>query len=251
MNKISYQLYSSRNFPPLNDTLSMLRSIGYDQVEGYGGIYENLTDLVDGLSNNNLTMPSGHFSLDMLETETDKALEIASETGMKAIYCPHITEDQRPSDAAGWKAFGERLQKAGEPFIKAGLIFGWHNHNFEFARQSDGSIPLEEIFSGGPELTWEADIAWIIRGGGDPIDWISRHGNRISAVHIKDIAEEGTCLDEDGWADVGHGNMDWQGIWTALQNTSVIYFVMEHDNPNDHKRFAQRSYSTVRSLGSK
>ena len=36
---ISYQLYSSRNFPPLADTLRMLRTAGYEAVEGFGGIY--------------------------------------------------------------------------------------------------------------------------------------------------------------------------------------------------------------------
>ena len=35
-------------------------------------------------------------------------------------------------DAAGWKAFGERLQKAGAPYKAAGYGFGWHNHDFEF-----------------------------------------------------------------------------------------------------------------------
>ena len=39
MTDFSYQLYSSRNYPPLADTLSMLSGLGYTQVEGYGGVY--------------------------------------------------------------------------------------------------------------------------------------------------------------------------------------------------------------------
>ena len=42
MTDLSYQLYSSRNFPPLADTLSMLSDLGYSQVEGYGGLYDDL-----------------------------------------------------------------------------------------------------------------------------------------------------------------------------------------------------------------
>ena len=42
---------------------------------------------------------------------------------------------------------------------------------------------------------------------------ICRH---ITSVHVKDIAR-GRELDEDGWADVGHGTVDWKGLIAALQ----------------------------------
>ncbi|MEP0940589.1 MAG: sugar phosphate isomerase/epimerase [Rhizobiaceae bacterium] len=248
MTDLSYQLYSSRNFPPLGDTLSMLADLGYTQVEGYGGLYEDLETLAAALKSAGLTMPSGHFGLDMLEDDPDQALKVAKAVGMTSIYCPHIGPDLRASDAAGWRAFGARLDKAGAPYRAAGLKFGWHNHDFEFVTQTDGCIPMEEILAGGPGLSWEADIAWIVRGGGDPFDWIKRHGARIDAVHVKDIAKEGECVDEDGWDDVGHGTMDWKGLLDALKDTPASLFVMEHDNPNDHQRFASRSIAAVRSL---
>ncbi len=108
---------------------------------------------------------------------------------------------------------------------------------------------MEVIFLGGPELTWEADVAWIIRGGADPLEWIERHGSRISAVHVKDIAPEGECADEDGWADLGHGTVDWQGICRALKSTPVRLFIMEHDKPSDDHRFARRSIEAFRGFG--
>ena len=45
-------------------------------------------------------------------------------------------------------------------------------------------------------------MAWIVRGGADPFEWIKRYADRIASVHIKDIAPAGECEDEDGWADV-------------------------------------------------
>ena len=140
------------------------------------------------------------------------------------------------------------MEKMGAVYRDAGLKFGWHNHDFEFVAQADGSIPMDGILQGGPLLSWEADIAWIVRGGGDPMDWISRHGSRIDAVHVKDIAKVGHCVDEDGWEDVGHGTMDWKGLLDALQQTPAKIFVMEHDNPNDHQRFARRSIAAVKAL---
>ena len=41
----SYQLYSSRNFPPLSDTLKMLAEVGYAGAEGFGGLYADAAGL--------------------------------------------------------------------------------------------------------------------------------------------------------------------------------------------------------------
>lgn len=248
MTDLSYQLYSSREFPPLDETLKMLAGLGYKQVEGFGGVYGDITALQNALEASGLSMPTGHFGIDQLESEPEAVIKLATSLGMKAIYCPYLDAQHRPSDAAGWHAFGERLQKAGEPIKAAGFTYGWHNHDFEFVATSDGATPMEEIFKGGPDLSWEADIAWIVRGGGDPMDWIERHGHRISTVHIKDIAPEGECVDEDGWADVGQGTIDWKAIWQALKETPAQYFIMEHDKPNDHERFARRSIEFVNEL---
>ena len=245
MTQISYQLYSSREFPPLADTLKMLKDAGYGAVEGYGGLYGDPAGLKAELDRVGLAMPSGHFSLEMLEREPDRAISIARTLGMRAVYCPHLAADDRPAGAAGWRAFGKRLEEAGAPFRAAGLDFGWHNHDFEFRATSDGAIPMEEILHGGPGLSWEADIAWIVRGGADPLEWVGRFGSRITAAHVKDIAPEGECVDEDGWADVGHGVMDWRGIWEALRATPAALMVMEHDKPNDDRRFATRSIASV------
>ncbi len=251
MTDFSYQLYSARNFPPLADVLKMVAAAGYKQVEGYGALYADaakVAELKAHLGDSGLKMPTGHFGLDQLENEPDRVLEIARDVGIETIYCPYLPPDQRPDTGAGWLDFGKRLQKAGAPYRDAGLGFGWHNHDFEFKPLADGSLPQVAIFEGGPDLEWEADIAWVIRGGGDPLHWIKTFGNRLTAVHVKDIAPAGENADEDGWADVGHGTVDWKAIMAALRTTQVKYFVMEHDNPKDAKRFAERSLAAAQQL---
>jgi sugar phosphate isomerase/epimerase len=248
----SYQLYCSRNFPPLTKTLAMVSAAGYRNVEGYGALYADkakVEELIANLSDAGLKMPTGHFGLDQLEKEPGRVLEIAEAVGIETIYCPHLAADQRPDTGKGWFAFGQRLQEAGAPFRDAGLGFGWHNHDFEFKRTQDGVLPHEAIFEGGPDLEWEADIAWVIRGGADPIEWIRTMGKRITAVHVKDIAPAGENADEDGWADVGHGTVDWKKLMDTLkERTRAKYYVMEHDNPKDDKRFAERSLAAAQKL---
>jgi sugar phosphate isomerase/epimerase len=247
----SYQLYSSRNFPPLSDTLAMLARNGYAAVEGYGALYADaglVTELGAALKATGLVMPTGHFSLAMIEETPDRVIDIARALGISRVYCPHITADQRPTDGAGWHAFGARLQAAGAPIRAAGFGFGWHNHDFEFVPTPDGVIPQAAMFEGGPDLEWEMDVAWVVRGGGDPLAWIEKHASRITAAHVKDIAPKGENLAEDGWADVGHGTIDWPSIMAALRAVGCTHFVMEHDNPADHARFAARSIAAARTF---
>ncbi|MFN3576284.1 MAG: sugar phosphate isomerase/epimerase family protein [Tabrizicola sp.] len=247
----SYQLYSSRNFPPMARTFEMLSKAGYTAVEGYGALYADdaaVAATAEGLKATGLTMPTGHFGLTQLENDVEKVLAIARALKMERLYCPYVMPDDRPKDAAGWTAFGARLQKAGAPYKAAGYGFGWHNHDFEFGALPDGSYPQDRIFEGGPDLEWEIDVAWVIRGGADPLAWIGKYKDRITAAHVKDIAPAGENRDEDGWADVGHGTVDWKTIMAALRRIGVRHFVMEHDNPKDDARFATRSIASAKAF---
>lgn len=248
MTDFSYQLYSSRNFPPLKDTLKMLGQLGYKQVEGYGALYENL-DAIDelkaDLAENGLAMKTGHIGFDMIRDEPARVLEITKALDMDCVFVPHLAAEDRPTDAAGWAAFGKALGEAGKPFWDAGLTYGWHNHDFEFAAIDSAEKPLDLIMQGSDDFALELDIAWVQVGGEDPLEWIAKYADRIAAAHIKDIAPAGENTDEDGWADPGHGIMDWTAIWGALGQTKAKYFVMEHDNPKDAERFARRAIETA------
>ncbi len=245
----SFQLYSARNFQPWPEVLRTVAEAGYGQVEGFGGVYEDPAALRAELDANGLTMPTGHFSLDKLETDLDGACGIAATLGMKMMICPHVAADLRPADAPGWRDFGGRLAKVGEAVKAEGYEFAWHNHDFEFVPLADGSTPMDHILAAAPGIGWEMDVAWIIRGGGDPLAWIDRQGRRVVAVHVKDIARPGEGLDEDGWSDVGYGTVDWKTLISALgTKTAARYYVMEQDNPNDVARFARASIATVKAF---
>lgn len=242
----SFQLYSARNFQPWDQVLETLASIGFRNVEGFGGLYGDARALRARLDRHGLAMPTAHFSLDMLENDFAAAIEMARLLGVSLMVCPHITADLRPADAAGWRAFGERLGKVGERARWAGFDFAWHNHDFEFVALDDGSVPMTHILEAAPSIGWEIDVAWVIRGGADPAAWIAEHAGRIVAVHVKDIAPAGENADEDGWADVGHGSVGWDELVRLLKTRCPArYYIVEHDNPSDFARFARRSLATV------
>lgn len=247
---VSFQLYSARNFTPWEGVLDQLAALGYTQVEGFGGVYEDTPAFRAALDARGLAMPSGHFfPLASFEERFDKTIAAARALGMTQLYCPAPDDAYREgADATAWRDLAARLEVVAKRVQEAGLRFGWHNHHWEFMALPTGEIPMALLLEGAPSMEWEADIAWIVRGGGDPLAWIADHADRITAAHVKDIAPEGQCTDEDGWVDVGEGVMDWPAITGALRNAGVSLFVMEHDNPNDLERFARRSITNFRTF---
>ncbi|MEP1934387.1 MAG: sugar phosphate isomerase/epimerase [Roseibium sp.] len=245
---VSFQLYSARDFTPWEDVLGRISELGYTQVEGFGGVYEDPEAFKGLLDKNGLTMPSGHFfPIGNFEEGFDKSISAAKTLGMGRLYCP-APEDlwRNGTDAANWIELAKRLEVVAKRIQDKGLRFGWHNHHWEFMPLPGGEIAMDLLLEHAPSIEWEADIAWIVRGGGDPLKWIERYGDRITAAHVKDIAPEGECADEDGWADVGHGTLDWTGIMAALRKVDVDLFIMEHDKPSDFDRFASRSIEAFR-----
>ncbi|MBS8225127.1 sugar phosphate isomerase/epimerase family protein [Vannielia litorea] len=247
---ISYQLYSSRDAGAWEDTLKLLSGLGYTQVEGFGGVYADPHAFKALLDENGLAMPSGHFfPLGSFEEDFEKSMTAAKVLEMERVFCPAPTDEYRNgADLGAWKQLANRLNEAGKRVQGAGLRFGWHNHHWEFMPLEDGTVPMQVILDLAPQIEWEMDVAWVVRGGADPLKWIADHKDRITTAHVKDIAPDGDCADEDGWADVGHGTMDWPALMAALKGAGVDLFVMEHDKPNDAKRFATRSIEAVKGL---
>lgn len=243
MTQIAYQLYCSRNFPPLADVCKMLADTGFKTVEGYRGLFDDLDGVKAALDESGLDMTSCHIGLDMIEDEPDAVLELARAVNMQKVFIPFLPLEERPTDSDGWRTLAARVAEAGKVIKDAGLGFGWHNHEFEFVATPQGDIPEDLLVAAGVDL--ELDLGWVVRAGHDPVETIQKYGDKVIAAHIKDIAMAGTCTDEDGWADVGHGTLDWAAIHAALQAVGCDHYVVEHDNPNDHERFARRSLAAV------
>jgi sugar phosphate isomerase/epimerase len=241
---LGIQIYSGRKFPPVEAQLATVARYGFSNVETFAPFYDDVEATKRLLDAHHLTAKSGHFSIAMLEAEIDRVVEIARQLGVEIVVAPYLTPAERPATVDGWKALGARLVRIGDRLSTGGLRFAWHNHDFEFRPLEDGSLPIEYVL--GDHLLWEADLAWVMRGGGDPRSWIERYRGRIPLVHVKDIAPVGQKADEDGWADVGTGIVPWSELWPQCVAAGAEMMVAEHDNPSDFDRFARMSASAMR-----
>ncbi len=243
---ISYQLYSSRNFPDLARQTKMLADLGIRHVEPFGGLVADLPALQDAMAANGLTAPTAHIGAPSWREDCDDIIAKLKSLGVKTAIVPAVPPAERTQDIEGWKALGREIAGYQKRCADQGMEFAWHNHHFEFAQLPDGSYPIEWILGEDPAVKWQCDIAWVIRGGQNPADWISKYSARIVSFHVKDLAPEGQCTDEDGWADVGHGVIAWQALLPLMRATPSPVWTLEHDNPNDDARFARRSFATVK-----
>jgi sugar phosphate isomerase/epimerase len=248
---ISYQLYSSRNFPDLARQTKMLADLGIRHVEPYGGLFADIGMLQAALSDNGLSAPTAHVGAPSWRSDFDGTVAKLKAIGIKRAFMPAVPPDERVQDREGWQKLGQELSGYAERLKDHGIAFGWHNHSFEMVKLPDGSMPLEWILGDDEDVLWQVDIAWAVRGKQDPAALIRRYRDRVASFHVKDLAAEGQLVDEDGWADVGHGIMNWAALLPVMQETSADVWVLEHDNPSDDARFASNSIAAVKSWGAR
>ncbi len=245
--RISFQLYSARNFPPIEKVLESLAAIGFDAVEPFGGNYMDdpaaFRSKADALG---LAIPSAHVPLQLLNDDRAKAIDIAKTLGLEYVMVPYLMPEDRPADTAGWKALGARLGEHAAAIEAAGMKFGWHNHDFEYVTLPDGTRPIDHLLAPA-NVNYEMDVAWVARAGKNIANEIAREGSKIVAFHIKDTAPKGVTKD-DGWTDVGGGVIDWRGLWPAIADRDVSLLVLENDNPSDWHAFASNSYKFLAGL---
>jgi len=244
---ISYQLYSARRFPPVQPVLEALADIGYDAVEPYGAVYdEDPTAFRAALDRLGLRCPTAHMSFQGLNQAREKYFQIARTLGVATIVVPFLLPEERPTEVEGWTNIARQLAEHAAATSKAGFRLAWHNHDFEYRTFPDGSRPID-ILLAAPQLFWEADVGWIKRAGDSPSAELKRHADRLIAVHAKDLARAG-ATSEDGWADVGAGVIDWREIWPLIEQSQARVWVVEHDNPTDWRRSAEKSLAFLSGL---
>ena len=247
MTPFGFQLYTARDVPSLAAFLPRLSALGFTHVEGFGGAYGQPQAMRTAMDAAKLTMPTGHFSLAELRDDFDSCADTARLLGVHTIVAPYLDANERPVDAAGYTELARRLTVLNTRCADAGFGFAWHNHDFELAPLSDGSVGLDVLLNAAPDILWEADLAWVARGGADPLAWVDAFGSRITAVHVKDVAPPGENIEQDGWTDLGAGTVDWPALIAQVRDKAgEVHWIAEHDKPEDPRSFAERAIATFR-----
>jgi sugar phosphate isomerase/epimerase len=247
---LSIQLYTMRSMGDLDRILDAAADAGYRHVETVGSHLDDAATTKAKLEARGLDVSSGHVGLAALRDRPDAVVEACRTLGCDQLFMPAVPPDQREMAAAGWRSLGQELGALAERLRAQGIELGYHNHHWEMTPKEGDKTALELIFEAAGEspLTWQADVAWLVRGGVDPKLWLERYRSRLTSAHVKDIAPAGENEDEDGWADVGAGVLDWHDLWRACRRAGARWMVVEHDKPKDPARTARASFAFLRGV---
>jgi sugar phosphate isomerase/epimerase len=248
---ISIQLYTLRALGDVDLILDTVAAAGYRNVEGIGAHLDDAAIVAPKVAARGMRMTSCHVGLAALRERPAAVIAACRAFGFTDLFMPAVPPDKRAMDAAGWRALGRELAGMAERFAGAGIALGYHNHDWELEKREGTRTALELIFeeAAGSPLKWQVDVAWLVRGGAEPKAWMRRYKALVTAAHVKDIAPAGTNQDQDGWADIGHGVLDWKDLWAACKAAGAHWMVVEHDKPADPGRSARNSLAFLRTIG--
>src|SRR5262249_25959652 len=115
-----------------------------------------------------------------------------------------------------------------EKLKRAGIRFGYHNHDWEFQRTAPGKTLYDILIEqGSRDLTLEIDVYWADHAGINPVRLFERCAGRVPVIHIKDkevVEGEGPVM-----APIGEGNLDWDGLLPAFAAAGVEWICVEQD----------------------
>jgi sugar phosphate isomerase/epimerase len=257
-NRIGIQLYSLRRLMPNGDRQAVRRMFnwlgraGYTEVEmaGYYGFTAKQIKpwiegaglrAVSGHDGLNLDVPDGQWEAAYQKTLEDAKFLGQQFTGVAWHPGPHTVER--------YKFLADRFNKAAAMASRMGLQFFYHNHDFEFTNKDEAGKPLYDILLNETDanlVKFELDLYWIIVGGENPLDYLSRDPARYPLYHVKDKTWKDRPNEQD-WEDVGPGSIDFPDIFAAGHGRRVDkHFIIEHDNPPlSHPGDPEAEYKTA------
>lgn len=229
LDKFGIQLYTLRDEMPKDPKgiIKQLASFGYQQIEGYEGdqgMFWNMTnkDFKMFLDDLGLTMISSHCNIK--ENFAEKAAQ-AAEIGMAYLVCPYIGPQKSMED---WKKVTDLFNDCGRICEENGIRFAYHNHEYSF-KSFSGMIPHDFIMQNtDPDLVdHQMDIYWVVTGGADPIDFLTRYPNRFRLCHVKDRIKGSE--ERDASCDLGKGFIDYPKILKIAADQGMQYYIVEQE----------------------
>jgi sugar phosphate isomerase/epimerase len=207
--------------------LKQLSSDGYKQIEsfeGSKGMFWGMsnTDFKKYMDDLGMTIISSHC--DITKDFEKKAGEAAA-IGMKYLLSPYISVQKTVDE---YKKIAEQFNQSGAICKKAGIRFGYHNHDHDFKTVDGQSVMDLYLQNTDPALVdFEMDIYWVVTAGQDPEAWIKKYKNRFRLCHIKDRTKGAT--EKDASCILGQGSIDFSKILKTARKNGMQYYIVEQE----------------------
>jgi sugar phosphate isomerase/epimerase len=160
----------------------------------------------------------------------DQVFDAAEKLGMGTVIDPY-TEPARWESREQIEETARRLDAAAELAAARGLRVGYHNHAHELEARFDGVTGLELLAQLlDPRVVLEVDLYWAARAGVDAAELLTRLGDRVVAVHVKDGTLDAEAVKAYPPADQVPAGTGAVPLAAALDAASALEFaIVEYD----------------------
>lgn len=273
---VGIQVYGLRdlleNTPEkFEEVMQAVKDMGYDGVE-LAGLYGLTPEYVkETLAKIGLNPISAHVAFAEMVENIDKVIDEYTRVGVKYLVMPYLPEEFRPANPDGFKAYLKDLEKVGLKIHEAGMQFLYHNHDFEFVKLPEGDYGYDYMFANVPAeaIASELDTCWCDVALGKCREYVKALDGRLPVLHLKDYIKQGEVKSmykligidseetedaDDGFFEfrpIGFGQMIWEPILQAAEETDVKWIVVEQDEhyDTDPLECARRSREYLKILG--
>jgi sugar phosphate isomerase/epimerase len=240
---IGMHLYTMRE-PLAEDypgTLRRLADIGYRTIGVSGRFGHSATEIRLIADDAGLEIVLEHVGYNRLTDDWEGALADVGTLGGKWVVVPSLPPELRTPD--GFREAAAAFNVAGEVARKAGLKLLFHNHGHDFD-EVDGKVLFDILLEETePDLLgFELDLYWVVNGGKDPVDYFRGNPGRFPALHVQDMAADGS------FEDVGSGRLDFPAMFAHSTAAGVQQWLVEHDAPTDPWVSARTSYRSLATM---
>ena len=264
---IGFQIFGVTNMAvkDLGGTFRQIGAIGYRTVElvsfpgfqqyGYDAYMKMKGSEVRKLAESEgIRCESCYVTFLEWMSNREERIAYGKELGLNYMVCSGPHPEKRNGTLDDWKQAADQFNKFGADVTKAGMMFAFHNHNWEFAKP-DGVLVYDMLLERtDPKLVgMQIDLGGMVGAGYDPVDYFAKYPGRFHSLHLKDVSknrQDQGGRGGGGSVAVGKGDIDWKRLYAAAKAGGVKnHFVeMEVRPPTDPLEALKVSYAYLHAL---
>lgn len=265
---------------PLSTALSEGKQIGYEGFELNGKFPKDAKGVGDVLRPYTLALVSGWYSGRLAQRSAAEEIDaiashvqLLAQNGAKVLVYGEVADSiqgqripliERPRfhSERAWQQYAEKLDELARFTLSQGIRLAYHHHMGAYVESPSDIDTLMRLT--GPEVGLLFDAGHCYMGGGEPVQVLRKHIDRVCHVHFKDVRNPVVqlarnhlwsfpdCIINGTFTVPGDGDIDFGELLDVLLAADYHgWLVVEAEqDPAVAPSFAyaQKGYQTLRAL---
>ena len=265
---------------PLSTALSEGREIGYEGFELNGKFPKDAKGVADVLRPYGLALVSGWYSSQLARRSAAEEIdaiashvELLAQNGAKVLVYGEVADSiqgqrialvERPRfhSQQAWQAYADKLTELARFTLSRGVRLAYHHHMGAYVESPADIDQLMQLT--GREVGLLFDSGHCYMGGGEPLEVLRKHIDRVCHVHFKDVRKPVVqlarnhlwsfpdCIINGTFTVPGDGDLDFAALLEVLLDADYQgWLVVEAEQDPavaPSYAYAKKGYETLRRL---